>query len=438
MDWLTIEEKSNTAALGEDCYSLVESLYLLPRSITGKGVRDTLAIIKESIDIVSTEVPSGTSVFDWTIPDEWHIQSATIKSPDGSVVVDYKQCNLHVVNYSQPIHDVMSLDALKEHLHSIPEHPSWIPYRTSYYKKDWGFCISHNTYCELTEGDYEVNIDSTLQPGSLTYGEFVIEGESNEEIIFFSHTCHPSLCNDNLSGIAVSTLLAKTLMNYKLKYTYRFIFAPATIGSITWLNKNAHRLKRIKAGLVLSVIGDRGNLHYKLSRNSNHYIDKVMKSVLKESGKEHSILEFIPYGYDERQFCSPGFDLPVGRLTRTPNGCYPEYHTSADNLDFVSSQSMGDSLHTLLESIEIIENDFVFQNTCPFGEPNLGKRGLYPSKGGYQSVSDQVLAMLWVLNQSDSKNSLLDIAEKSNIDFNNILAAAKKLQKSGLLVQVTS
>ncbi len=333
--------------------------------------------------------------------------------------------------------EVMTLDALQQHLHTIPEHPEWIPYRTSYYTNDWGFCISHETYSNLAAGDYEVFIDASLKPGSLTYAEFVIEGTTNEEIVFFTHTCHPSLCNDNLSGIAVNTLLAKTLKKYSLKYTYRFIFAPATIGSITWLNKNLETLTKIKAGLIISVIGDRGDLHYKLSRNGNSYIDYVMQCVLQSSGKNHSILDFIPYGYDERQFCSPGFNLPMGRLTRTPNGCYPEYHTSADNLDFVCCKSMGDSLHTLFETIEVIENDVTFQNTCPFGEPNLGKRDLYPSKGGYQSVSDQVLTMLWILNLSDSSNSLIDIAQRSKINIRLIIDAAKKLHESELLIPVT-
>ena len=308
-----ITEATNKKDTGTELYHLAERLYPICRSITGNGVRDTLTILKEYIPIEVHEVPSGTKVFDWNIPDEWNIKDAYIKNANGEKIVDFKKSNLHVLNYSIPIHEKIRLDELKKHLFTIPEYPDWIPYRTSYHNRNWGFCISHNQFSGLKDGEYEVKIDSTLEPGFLTYGEYFIKGSSDEEVIFSCHICHPSLCNDNLSGIVVAIYLAQELKKLNLKYSYRFLFIPGTIGSITWLSLNEDSTRHIKHGLVLTLLGDQTKFHYKKSRKGDAEIDRIVTRKLKERYPEFGIIDFYPYGYDERQFCSPGFDLPVGR-----------------------------------------------------------------------------------------------------------------------------
>lgn len=415
-------------------YSLIRELYPINRSITGDGVRATLAQLASIIELSESEVPTGTRVFDWDVPNEWNIRDAYIKNLDGERIVDFRASNLHVVGYSTPISGVMSLEELKPHLHSLPEKPDWIPYRTSYYQETWGFCLAHRTLMDMAEGEYEVCIDSELRPGALTYAECVVPGETDDEVLFFSHVCHPSLCNDNLSGIAVATYLAKALSSHKPRYTYRFVFAPATIGSITWLARNEDRLSRIRHGLVLSVIGDEGGLVYKRSRRGDAEIDRAAEHVLSTIIGNGEIQEFSPWGYDERQFCSPGIDLPVGRLTRTPHGAYPEYHTSADDLTIVKPEYLLDSLRAVWRIVEVLEGNARYLNTPGKGEPQLGRRGLYRKMGGYQDVEQHQLAMLWVLNQSDGLHSLLDIAGKAELPFNVIRSAANDLIDADLLV----
>ena len=420
---------------GDELYSLIERLYPICRSITGDGVRETLKIIGEYIPIQINEVASGTKVFDWTIPEEWNIKDAYIKNAHGEKLVDFKKLNLHVLNYSTPIDEKMGLEKLKDHLFSLPQNPDWVPYRTSYHNKNWGFCLSHNQMTGLKNEEYEVRIDSSLKPGSLTYGEYYIEGQSTDEVIFTCHTCHPSLCNDNLSGIAVAAFLARELSTMKLKYSYRFLFIPGTIGSITWLSRNEDKVDRIKYGLVLNLLGDSSAFHYKKSRRGNSEIDKIMEYVLyKEEGRR--LLDFTPYGYDERQFCSPGFNLPVGRLSRKPHGEFPEYHTSADNLNFINPNSLSESLKLLLKVIVVIEENRRWINLSPKGEPQLGKRGLYKSVGGQSQQKDYQMALLWILNLSDGDFSMLEIAKKSEIDFDVLLQAANDLFKAGLLKEV--
>lgn len=420
--------------LGEKMYDLVRRLYPINRSITGPGLRRTYDILSEIIDLSVSEVPSGTQVFDWQVPNEWTIRDAYIQDVKGNRVLDYKDHNLHVVGYSTPIDCVMPLAELKPHLHTLPEHPDWIPYRTSYYNESWGFCLTQNTLDSMKGDNYKVVIDSELKPGSLSYAEFVVEGETEDEFIFFAHTCHPSLCNDNLSGISVAALLADQLRKQRTRYTYRFIFAPATIGSITWMAQNEDQLKNIKCGLVLSVIGDRGNVVYKKSRQGNSFIDRAAIHVASTLTTSGEVRDFMPWGYDERQFCSPGINLAVGRLTRTPNGEFPEYHTSADDLSLVCPDSMQHSVETIWSIIEILENDRTYLNTQPKGEPQLGRRGLYGVMGGYQDIAQHQLAMLWILNQSDGSHSLLDIAIGSGIPFSVINSVAQKLVSKDLLI----
>jgi len=374
------------------------------------------------------EIPSGTNVFDWTVPPEWNIRDAYVKDADGVRVIDFQRSNLHVVSYSQPVKARMSLNQLKEHLFTLPDHPDWIPYRTTYYRKDWGFCLSHRAYERLREGEYEVVIDASMTSGSLTYGECLLPGETEDEVLVSAHVCHPSLCNDNLSGVAVATFLGAYLLTLPRRYSYRFLFAPTTIGAIAWLAHNEHRVSRVRHGLVLSCVGDSGKITYKRSRRGNAEIDRAAAHVLTSCGVEHKVVGFSPYGYDERQFCSPGFDLPVGCFMRTPNGQFPEYHTSADNLEFLKAEQLEDSFVNVLRILQAVDRNETYVNLQPKGEPQLGKRGLYSAPG-----SGENLALLWVLNLSDGKHSLLDIAERSGLSCEAIYRAAQLLVRGGLL-----
>ena len=418
---------------GRELYELVAELYPICRSITGDGVRQTLEVVGRRIDLDVHEVPTGTQVLDWTVPREWNIRDAWVKDPSGRRVIDFQASNLHVVSYSVPVRATMPLAELKRHLFTLPEHPDWVPYRTSYYAEDWGFCASQRLVDSLPEGDYQVLIDSTLQDGHLTYGEHLLEGRTEEEVLISCHLCHPSLANDNLSGIAVATRLAQLLGRSQPRYSYRFLFIPGTIGSITWLALHQGQIGRIRHGLVLACVGDPGRLIYKRSRRGNATIDRVMAHVLARSGRPHRIAEFEPYGYDERQFCSPGFNLPVGCLSRTPYAQYPEYHTSADDLGLVRPESLEDSLQVCWEAVTLLEANRSYLNLNPMGEPQLGRRGLYGSIGGRSDAEERQMAMLWVLNQSDGQHSLLDIAERSNLPFALIAETATTLEEAGLL-----
>lgn len=412
----------------------IAAAYPICRSITGDCVRRTLRMIQERIPLEIREVPTGTQVFDWTVPKEWNIRDAWIKDPSGNKVVDFQDCNLHVLNYSVPIHEKLPLAELKKHLFTLPDKPDLIPYRTSYYKEAWGFCLSHRTLESLPEGDYEVLIDSTLADGSLTYGECLLPGDSEREVLLSTHVCHPSLCNDNLSGIAVMTELARELQSRpRRRYSYRFLFIPGTIGSITWLALNE---VKVDHGLVAANLGDPGKFHYKKSRGGNAEIDRAVLSVLRSSGEPFGVEDFVPFGYDERQYCSPGFNLAVGSLTRTPYGRYPEYHTSADNLDFVKPEALEGSLRTYLAVIDVLEGNRRYRNLNPKCEPQLGRRGLYRTIGGDESGRARELALLWVLNLSDGENDLLDVAERSRMSFAAIREAADALLEAGLLEEL--
>jgi len=425
------------AHMGREMYRLMETLYPICRSITGNGVRETLSILQRYIPLEVYEIPTGTPVFDWTVPREWNIRDAYIKDASGERVVDFQQCNLHVVQYSVPIHTRMRLAELQPHLHTLPEHPDRIPYRTSYYHENWGFCLSDKQLQSLQDEIYEVCIDATLQDGHLTYGESVLPGESAEaeasEILVSCHICHPSLCNDNLSGMALATWLAQALAPLSRRYTYRFVFVPATIGPIAWLCLNEHRLPSIAHGLVVSNVGDPGPLTYKKSRRGDAEIDRAVMHVLQHTDTASNVVDFMPYGYDERQYCSPGINLPVGSLSRTPHGRYTEYHSSADNLDFVKPQALADSLYHYVSVLDVLEGNVTYVNQSPKGEPQLGKRGLYGTMGGQGGGRQHELALLWVLNLSDGEHSLLDIAERSGLPFETIRTAADALLPHDLL-----
>ena len=416
--------------VGRSMHAFMRELFPICRSITGDGVRETLAAVARRIPLELHEVPSGTNVLDWTVPDEWNIEDAYI-AQDGRRVVDFRESNLHVVSYSEPVRAAMPLAELRPHLHTLPEHPEWVPYRTSYYSRAWGFCLSQRQLDELRDGEYEVVIDSTLEPGSLTYGECFLPGEREEEVLLTTHVCHPSLANDNLSGIALLTEIGARLQDAPRSLSYRLLFIPGTIGSITWLARNEGRVSNIFGGLTLACVGDPASLTYKRSRRGDALVDRAAAYVLGRSG---NIVDFVPWGWDERQFNSPGFDLPVGSLCRSREGEFEEYHSSADDLELVRPEQLEAALDSVLEILDVVENDRRYLNLAPKGEPQLGKRGLYPKMGGPSAEEDQ-LAMLWVLNQSDGVNSLLDIAERSGIPFAVINAAATRLREAGLLAE---
>jgi aminopeptidase-like protein len=439
-------------------HALATELFPICRSITGEGLRATLRRIQREIPISIHEVPSGTTVLDWTIPDEWNVRDAWIKDSRGERIIDFRKSNLHVVNYSSPVRARINLSDLKSRLHSLPQHPDWIPYRTTYYKRDWGFCLPHRQLSQLPDGEYDVCIDSTLAPGALSYGEWLVPGETKDEFLISCHGCHPSLANDNLSGMVLAVALAKQLQQRRWsRYSYRFLFIPGTIGAITWLARNRRAVSHIKHGIVLTCVGDAGNITYKKSRRGDAPIDRAFQQVLRESNAPHRVIDFFPYGYDERQFCSPGFNLPIGCFMRSQHGTFPEYHTSADNLEFLKEDALADSLAKVLAAIEIVESQDDlgspmpgfddetrvsyhvfpathqhrrFLNLKPEGEPQLGKYGVYEAFGS------DVMPALWLLNFSDGEHSVSDIAARSGLSFDNLLHAADILASRGLLKEV--
>ncbi len=424
---------------GAAIHALIEELYPICRSITGQGLRETLRIIGGRIPIQLTEVPSGTPVLDWTVPPEWNVRDAFVADPDGRRVIDFRRHSLHVVNYSTPVRARMTLAELRPHLHALPAHPDWIPYRTSYYAESWGFCLTQRQLDALGQAPpdaaYDVVIDSTLAPGHLTYGELVLPGQLEDEILISTHVCHPSLADDNLSGIAISTLLARALAaGPRRRHTLRFLYAPGTIGAITWLARNRDRAARIKHGMTLTCLGDGHPFTYKRSVGGRAPVDRAAAHVLAHAGLAHQLIDFFPYGYDERQYGSPGFRLPVGSLMRGRHGMFPEYHTSADDLSFVSPQRLAESARVVAEILDVLDGDRRYRNLQPYGEPQLGKRGLYRALGG-TNIPDLQMAMLWVLNQSDGQTSLLDIAERAALPFPAIRAAADLLREHDLLAE---
>jgi len=434
----TIRALAHIDGIGDAMYRLAQTLFPLCRSITGEGVRQTLQTVGQHIPLQIAEVPTGTAVFDWTVPKEWSIRDAYIKNEAGERVVDFHQSNLHVLNYSAPVHTNLSLEELKAHLLTLPEHPDWIPYRTSYYRETWGFCLSHNQLSELDQGRYDVYIDSTLADGYLTYGEYVLPGRVEEEVLLTAHVCHPSLANDNLSGISLLTFLAAELAKLDHHFTYRFLLIPGTIGSITWLARNESNVERIRHGLVLSCLGDPGGPTYKRSRRGDTAIDRASSHVLAQFSAHARIEPFSPYGYDERQFCSPGFNLPVGLLERSKYGEFPEYHTSADNMSFISAHCLQESFTLVARILEVLEHDLTYRSSNPKCEPQLGKRGLYQAIGGDKDSARKQLAMLWALNLADGSNSVLDIAERAGLPFATVLDTCETLANARLLEPVST
>ena len=453
-----LELNIDSTEIGKKMFDLMKKLYPINRSITGEGVRKTLKIIQKYIDLKIFEIPSGTKAFDWTIPQEWNIQDAYILNSKNEKILDYNKSNLHVLQYSTPIKQKINLNELKNHIFTLPNQPDNIPYLTSFYSKNWGFCMSYNEFLKLNDDEYFVCIDSNHKNGHLTYGEYLIKGKVNEEILISTYVCHPSLCNDNLSGPVLSTILAEYLSKYQSHYSIRFLFIPETIGAITWLSINENNIKNIVHGLVATCLGDSGISTYKKSRDGDNIIDKVTEELLDESGEPYRILDFWPSGSDERQFCSPAFNLPMGSLMRTPYDMFNEYHTSADNLGFMKKDCLANSflkylliIHKLeqkyynfkerkknLENKKPSKNDPVFINLFPKCEPQLGKRGVYENIGGVkeQDSLKQKKAIQWILNFSDGKHSLHDIEKKSGLDYNLLIDVTNLLIEKKLLTQV--
>lgn len=417
-----------------------DRLWPINRSLTGNGNRETLKILSELVDMKIREIPSGTQCFDWTVPPEWNVREAWVKDSSGKKIIDFSENNLHLLGYSQGYEGKLTLDELKDHLHSSPEQPEVIPYRTSYYSPRWGFCLSHLQLQSLKEDLYEVKIDAEHNPtGFMTVGEAIIPGETEREILISTYICHPSMASNELSGPLVSSFLYNKLKSGINRYhTLRFLFVPETIGAIWYLSVNGNRLmKELKAGFVLTCIGDDGAFTYKKSRRGNSVADRCAEYVFDNSNAKFTVEDFFPTGSDERQYCSPGFNLPVGSIMRTRYGKYDEYHTSADNKSYISFEAMEESVNMCAEIIDVIDKNAVYNNLMPFCEPQLGKRGLYPTMGSMKDTSQFVNALMWVLNQSDSSKDLLEMSRLSNINFSDIVDASDSLSKSGLIERIS-
>jgi len=425
--------------LGKKMYELATELFPLPRSITGDGTRQTLRILKREVsELKMHEVPSGEKVLDWTVPLEWNIYEAYIISPEGDRIVDFTNNNLHIVGYSAPIDAVISLDELKRHLHTLPSQPSAIPYVVSYYKKTWGFCITHNQFQSLKSGDYHVKIKSTLKQGSLTYGEVVLPGKSKEEVFISTYVCHPSMANNELSGPVVTIELIKYLKSLKeRRYTYRIIFIPETIGSITYISRHIKHLKKyVKAGFNITCVGDNRAYSFMPSRSGDTLSDRISKHVLMYLHPEYKAYSFLSRGSDERQYCHPRVDLPMVSIMRSKYHEYPEYHTSLDNLDLISAEGLYGAYNVNKVCLECIESNIILQNSI-IGEPHLSPRGLYPTLGARPRESS-VSTMMDLIAYSDGKRDLLSIAEEIGKSIWELTPIVNLLLKEKILEEVDS
>lgn len=415
-----------------------DRLWPICRSITGNGLRESLSILSEIIPLAITEVPSGTAVFDWEVPNEWNIRDAYILTPDGKKICDFKVNNLHVLNYSTPVDREMTFEELDAHLHSIPGMPDAVPYLTSYYSERWGFCISHREREQLPKnGMYTVKIDSTLAPGALTYGQCVLPGDTDEEILLSTYVCHPSMANNELSGPLVTAFLYQKLAALpSRRYTYRFVFAPETIGVIAFLASTGQHLReKLHAGYVVTCVGDAGDFTYKRSKDAPHDADRIAEHVLRYSGSPHKVIDFAIGGSDERQYCSPGFNLPVGSLMRTMYQRFPEYHTSLDNKDFISFDAMLGTIDMYFDVMQVHEWNRRYVNMSPYGEPQLGKRGLYPAIGGQKQRAEELSRRLHLLAWTDGTIDLVSIAEKAGEHALHFVPTIRELQAAGLLTK---
>lgn len=417
-----------------DMYKLLETLFPICRSITGNGVRKTLKIINKHVPLEISECPSGKKCYDWAIPDEWNITSAWIKDESGRKIADFAKNNLYVLGYSEPVSGTFTLSELKKHIYTDPSRPNVIPYRTSYYEKRWGFCMSQKQLDSLEKGRYAVRIDSELKPGNLTLAETYIPGKTDKEIFFSCYVCHPSLANDSLSGVVLTVRLYEYLKSRKNNhYSYRFLFIPETIGAIVYLNKNEKRVKeKTYCGMVVTCVGDSGGFNYKRTKQGNHALDRISENILKHSGHEYKIHDFFLPGSDERQYSSPGFNLPAASLMRSFYGL-PNYHSSADDLQNVTSEALEETFNVYAKIVEGLEANFKYQNQNPYCEPFLSKYGLYETLGAKMDSNNYIKKILSILNFSDGQHSLIDIAEKTGFCVMDLIDIVKTLEEKSLL-----
>ena len=427
-------KKMMTVSIGEEIYTLCKRLWPITRSITGNGVRETLSIIKQYLpNLVTYEIATNTKCFDWTVPKEWNIRDAYIIDPNGNKIIDFKINNLHIVSYSIPVNKTLSLATLQDHLHSLPDQPDAIPYITSYYRKRWGFCLTQNQRNILLDGDYQVYIDSELSNGSLTYGELIIPGKKQEEIFLSTYVCHPSMANNELSGPTVTTYLAKWIQSQPREYTYRIIFIPETIGSICYLSKNIELMKHnIIAGYNISCVGDDNAYSYLPSRAENTIADKIAQHVLKHTHPDFIQYSYLDRGSDERQYCSPGVDLPIASIMRTKYGQYKEYHTSLDNLDYISLEGLLGAYEVFRKCLLCLENNITYQ-TSILCEPQMGKRNLRNTLGASTTMDVNIKLMMDILAYADGNNNLLSIATILNKPIWSLLEAVDILLKEKIL-----
>ncbi len=424
----------------EEVDSYLKRLFPICRSITGNGVRQSLEILQEIADFDIKEIPSGTKCYDWTIPDEWNILDAYIKDASGKRIVDFRNCNVHVVSYSIPVEKKLSFSKLKEHLYTLSEMPKAIGYKTSYYNLDWGFCLTHEQLESMDRSEeYYVKIDSTLEPGSLTYGEGYIEGTSGEEYLISSYCCHPSMGNDNLSGIVLWAFLLRALKHLKPRHSYRFVLAPETIGAIAYISKNQEALKRVKGGFILTTVAGPGEFGYSPTFLKDHFIDKVVKKTFDELDINYKKYPF-QIGSDERHYSAPGLRIPIGTITKDKYYEYDYYHTSLDNMDYINAANLVETYKVYLSIFDRMEENVIFNSLCRYCEPNLGKRGLYPKVGGPSRAKNPALIetnmICGLMFYCDGKTSLFEISEKTGFPMDQLLETALKLCQLNLLEKV--
>jgi aminopeptidase-like protein len=434
-----VEAAVAPAGIGTRLHDLAAELFPINRSITGPGFRRTLEILERTTGPMERHrFATGEQVFDWTVPPEWTLRDAWLKAPDGRVVCSLAESNLSVVGYSAPVHERLDLDALQPHLHSLPEQPDAIPYRTSYYAESWGFCLPDRVRRELPPGEYEAFVDADLAPGHVEVGEVVVPGTGEGEVLFWTYCCHPSMANNELSGPVVVAHLAERLRERAEppRLTYRFAFGPETIGAIAYLSRFGEELReRLVAGYVVTCVGVGGPPHYKRSRRGDSLADRAAEHVLREHGR-HVVRDFYPLGADERQFCSPGFDLPVGSLMQTPYFEYPEYHTSLDDLALITPEVLAESFALYARVVDTLEANETFRNLMPYCEPQLGKRGLYPSTGGPTHRERRVHDIMQVLNACDGDVDLLAVSDRAQRPAWELREVADELERAGLLARV--